>query len=289
MKNKLIKRFFPFAAAAVIAGFLLYLFWGSVDAEMTVSYDAVVLGDSIIGKEHDGSGVHYYFQEASGFTMYNGAFGGNCASAGEKDNHYSYNEESLSLCRMAEAICSRDFGVQLADIGASQVKLDYFKETMEGLAGIDFEQVDMLLLEFGFNDYSSGRRLDNPEDPYDVYTCGGAMRYAIELFQKTYPDLRIVIVTPCYCWISGYEDCTKEDFGYGTLEKYVALEKEIAAEYGVDVVDIFYGLGFNESNIFSYTQDGIHLNPEGRRVYGTFLGEKVRELPDTEEKEGNQS
>ena len=64
---------------------------------------------------------------------------------------------------MTEAVGYRDFGVLKADIAASRVKADYFEETLEQLAVADFNQADILLLEFGANDYTAGRKLDNPE------------------------------------------------------------------------------------------------------------------------------
>lgn len=286
MKDIIVKTVLPLMIAAFLCVYLLRAFYQNVDAEMTASYNVVAIGDSIIGKERDGDGVHAFFTEASGLTMYNGAFGGSCASASGDDDKYSYNEESLNLCRMAEAICQKDFGVQRADMSASRVKSWYFDEAMQELAKIDFEQVDFLLIEFGVNDYSSGRKLDNPEDLYDVYTCGGALRYALQMLQKTYPNLHLVMITPIYCWLPEHDVCTKEDFGYGTLDQFVELEREIAAAYDVDLIDMFAESGFDESNILDYTEDGEHLNEEGRRIYGAYLGERIKEMARTQKEEG---
>ncbi len=272
-------KFLSMAAALVIAGFLLLSGYRNVNAGIEDGHwDVIVLGDSIIGKEREEGTIHEYFEEYSGLTMLNAAFGGNCASVGENADRYSYHEESLSLCRLAEAACYKDFGVQKADLAASQTKADYFEDVLEELAGADLSQADILLLEFGVNDYTAGRKLDNPEDPLDVYTYGGALRYAVGLFQETYPDLEIILVTPAYCHIAEYKNCLEEDFGGGTLDRYADLEKEIAAEYGLDVIDVFYGIGFDESNIMDYTRDGMHLRSEGRPVYARFLADKIEEL-----------
>lgn len=273
------KKYLSIIAAFVMAGVLLLFGYQNVDAEIEDRHwDVVVLGDSIIGKEREEGTIHEYFEEYSGLSMLNAAFGGNCASMGENSYRYSYYEESLSLCRLAEAVCYKDFAVQKADLAASQTKAEYFEEVLAGLAAADPNQTDILLLEFGVNDYTAGRRLDNPEDRFDVYTYGGALRYAIELFREAYPNLEIILVTPAYCHIDGYENCLEEDFGGGTLDQYADMEKEIAAEYGLDVIDVFYEIGFDESNIMKYTRDGMHLRSEGRPVYARFLADKIEEL-----------
>ena len=62
------------------------------------------------------------------------------------------------------------------------------------------------------------------------------------------------------------------------------MEKEIAAEYGLDVIDVFYEIGFDESNIMKYTRDGMHLRSEGRPVYARFLADKIEELAERKSK-----
>lgn len=244
------------------------------------AWDVVVTGDSIIGKgRYDGS-VDEYFEKYSGLTMLNGAFGGNCASLGEDAGRCSEQGESITLVRLAEAICYRDFGVQRADQATELVKIEYFEESLDSLAAADFRQTKILMLSFGTNDYLSGKRPDDPEDPFNTATFGGALRYALELFEKTYPDLEVVLVTPLFCHIPGWGNCLEQRFCVGeTLDKYVETEKQIAAEYGVYVIDVFYESGIDETNYEAFTDGGgLHLNREGRELYGRFLAEKVEEL-----------
>ena len=211
--------------AFVIAGVILYFGCQSAEAERAdESWRIVALGDSIIGKEREGMAVHLCFEEYTGVPMLNAAFGGNLASAGEHADRYSYHEESLNLYALAEAVCHQDFGVQKADLAASQTRAWYFEESLGGLEKADLTQTEILLLEFGVNDYMAGKKTDNPEDPLDVNTYGGALRYSIELFQQNYPNLRIVLITPAFCHVVDRGFCTEEDFGGGTLEKYVEVE-----------------------------------------------------------------
>lgn len=267
------------AVAVLFCTFFLWSYYRSVEAGIEDrGWDVVVMGDSIIGKGRGDGSVDEYFEKYSGMTMVNGAFGGNCASVGEHADRYSYHEESINLYNLAKAACYRDFGVQWADLAASQTKVAYFEEALSELSAADLNQTRILLLAFGTNDYTTGRKLDDPDDPYNVKTYGGALRYAVELFQETYPDLKVVIVTPLFCHLSERENCFGEDFGGGTLDQYAEKEKEIAAEYGLDVIDVLEDVGINETNYEDYLEDGMHLNEAGRELYARFLAEKIRQL-----------
>lgn len=240
----------------------------------------IVTGDSIIGKERTDGTVDEYFEQYSGLTMANGAFGGNCASTRGDAGRYAHHEESITLPRLAEAICYRDFGAQWADLAASQKKIDYFKESMSRLAAADYGQAKALMLAFGTNDYLSGKALDDPENPFNTETYGGALRYAVELIQKTYPELEIILVTPMFCHIPGWGNCFEQTFyGGETLDKYAETEREIAAQYGLHVIDTLYGAGIDETNYEAYTDGGgLHLNKAGRERYARFLAEETKKL-----------
>lgn len=267
-------------AAVILAGFFLWFGYRNVEAEtQDKAWDVVVIGDSIIGKERTDGTVDGYFEEYSGMTMLNGAFGGNCASVSVYADRYSSHEESLTLKSLAEALCYRDFGVQRADLVLNQVKVQYFDEVMEQLSGVDLRRTEIILIAFGTNDYLAGKMTDNPEDPYDVRTYGGALRYAVELFRKTYPDLEIILVAPPFCHIDGHDNCFEKDFGGETLDKYVETEKQIAAEYGVYMIDALHEFDLNEENYAEYMEGGgLHLNKEGRRMYARFLAESIQEF-----------
>lgn len=271
-KRKVYKKYLSIAAAFVISGSFLYFGYRNLESETAQrSYNIVALGDSIIGKERDGSCIQARVEEYTGLSMLSGAFGGNLASRGEDADRFSQHEESLNLYAVAEAVCHRDFGVQKADLAASQTKAWYFEDALKGLEEADLNRTDILLLEFGVNDYMAGKVTDNPEDPFDIDTYGGALRYSIELFEETYPDLEIVLVTPAFCHVVDRGFCTEADFGGGMLEKYVEKEKEIAAQYGLRVIDVYHEFGMDETNVMDLTEDGMHLSHEGREAYARFL------------------
>ena len=48
-------------------------------------------------------------------------------------------------------------------------------------------------------------------------------------------------------------------------------EKEIAAQYGLRVIDVYHEFGMDETNVMDLTEDGMHLSHEGREAYARFL------------------
>lgn len=245
-------------------------------------YRIVCLGDSIIGNVRDDTSVTGVMESILGEPVLNGAFGGTCASIGNVEERPTFHEDSMNLVRLVDSISSKDFSTQLYDISSNQFGLDYFKPALFELSEVDYNQVEILFIEHGINDFSAGRPLDNPNNPKDVYTYGGALRYAIETLTNEYPEMQIVLVTPLYCYFkeNGERalDSETADFGYGPLENYVELELKIAKEYGIPCIDNFHYLGINSSNIDEFALDGIHLNKKGRSKLAKSLSNYVNSI-----------
>lgn len=265
--------------AALLTGTLLLFTYIQVYGGKKEEYRIVCLGDSIIGNVRDETSVTSVMEDILGEPVANGAFGGSCMSLANTGYRSTFYEDSINMAELAESISGKDFTSQFMDIDANHFALDYFKECLVDLSKIDYSKTEILFIEHGTNDYNSGRPLDNPGDPYDVFTFGGALRYSIERLKEAYPTMEIVLVTPTYCYfLDGYdraEDCLTSDFGYGPLENYVNLELEIGREYGLDVIDNYHNIGIDELTIDEYADDGIHLNKKGRRLLAETLADYV--------------
>ena len=150
---------------------------------------------------------------------------------------------------------------------------------MDDLSKVDFDKVKILIITHGTNDYNNGNLLDNPKDPYDEATFGGALRSSLKLLQEHYPDLRIILMTPVYCEIGtqGEFKSYNTSFGGGTLEAYVSMEQEIAAEYGVEILDAYHESGIWEENIEEYLFDYLHPNEAGNILLGNFVADYLLE------------
>lgn len=246
-----------------IAGIFLY-----VMQTKETEYKIVCLGDSIIGDVRDDTSIPAYIESMCGLATYNGGFGGTTASYTETNGRAAASQNIVSLVGLADAIAYNNFSVQNAGINR-YASSEYFPETVYGFNDIEWSEVEILVIEQGVNDYLGGVPLDNPENPYDVTSYGGALRYALRQLQTRRPDLRIILCTPTYCWLcSEGLSCQEINYGGGYLEDYVNLELQIAQEFGVEVVDNFHesGIGGDFENWSEYTIDGLHLNDAARRL-----------------------
>lgn len=249
-------------------------------------YHMVFLGDSVIGNEENGSVVQTV-GNILGMSTFNGAFGGSSLSVYKDREWGSVSSNQWCMARLAEAIAYDDWYAQLASMSyadsykdVNMQALSYFEERMNALSKIDFDEVDVLIIEHGTNDYNAGRGLDNIEEPYDTTTFGGALRYSLKLLQEAYPDMEIVLITPVYCEFGEHleQTCHDTDFGGGTLDEYVRLEQQIAAQYGVICINAYDNSGINRENAKEYLMDGLHLSDKGVRLVGEYLAKELGKL-----------
>lgn len=248
-----------------------------------MTYPILFLGDSIVGNVRDETSITSLLEQGLGVSIYNGAFGGSTMAKREALDQAASMANCISMTELAASIAAKDFSVQNAGITACAV-MEYFPEAAYGFSEIDLKGVEVIFLEHGANDYQTGVPLDNPEDPMDIYTFGGALRYVLQTLRESQPDTKIVLCTPTFIWyVHDRTDCIKREFGYGGLEAYVDLEIEIAAEYGVDVIDNYHDSGIGGADAAFeewplYTEDGLHLNERGRKLIADRIMDYMKGL-----------
>lgn len=228
----------------------------------------VMLGDSIFGQVRDESAVSEQLAVLLDREVYNGALGGTCLSCTEREGRLAYTKDSLSFAAISRSVALDDFGPQQATI-VRESATEYFPEVIDELELIDFSKVDILLVQYGVNDYHAGVDIDNPEDPYDRHTFGGALRSALTMWQEACPDVRIILLTPTYSWYEySMETCEEKNEGGGILEDYVNRELQIAEEMDVEILDVYHDFYPHEvwDDWKLYTRDGLHPNDVGRRM-----------------------
>ncbi len=252
------------------------------EEEKTQTYDMVFLGDSVIGNHAESFGVTTVMEERLGKTVFNGALGGTGMSVRQDIDWESVPGRQWSMVKLAQAIYTGDWTSQLSGVSYSEYYidmigqvLDYFYDRIQTLSRIDFEQVDILLIEHGTNDYNSGQLADNEADPFDITTYGGALRQTVTLLQERFPNLRIILVSPIYCEFIAMENakCTEMDFGGGVLDVYVEVQKNIAQEYDLEWIDLYHHSGIGPDTIDIYTYDKLHLTKEGQQLIGDLIAD----------------
>ncbi len=200
-------------------------------------------------------------------TVYNGSFTGSTISAAYANYNDGYWMDSFSLSYLAKAICSGDF-TQTMQAAYYSYDPD-FVPTVEMLENLDMSKVDIICIMYDAIDYIEKRPSDDPNDPYSIVAYTGALRTAIEEFQKAYPFIRIVVMSHTFCFSindeGNFENGDRTDLGNGTLSHYLQKELDVTSECSVSLIDNFYG-SINEDNYRDYMVDYIHFNDEGRKL-----------------------
>jgi lysophospholipase L1-like esterase len=266
---------------AVLVFVLLWVgtFHSRQEELVRTEYPVVILGDSLMGQCRDETSVAEILSGLLGKPVFNGAFGGTCMAEQSQDIAVNYTMELLSMVSLSKALEADDFGVQQTVRGRRAVT-DYFADTIDDLECIDFQQVETLILAFGINDYHAGIPLDNPDNPKDESTYGGALRSVLESLQKSYPHMKIVLATPTYAWYRANGlTCEEYDTGSVFLEGYVEQELAIGREYGVQTIDLYHDVYPHEvwEDWERYTEDGLHPNEDGRRLLAGILAEGLQQ------------
>ena len=254
---------------------LLLLFFPGDREYQRIPYDVVFLGDSVYGLCRDETSIPARLQEKTGLKCYNGGLGGTVLGRADAGRRLGYTKDSISAAGLVRSFVVKDFGVQRT-VHIREAATDYFEDTLGDLGQIDFDQVKILFIGSGLNDYHSGNPVESVENPYDEYTYCGAIRSIVRELREAYPDLRIIFITPPYTWYTVPElTCEEYDLGGGVLEDYVNAEIGLCQALDVEVIDIYHDYYPHEKweDLYLYTDDGLHPNDAGREKIAQTIAE----------------
>ena len=132
------------------------------------------------------------------------------------------------------------------------------------------EDADAVVVFGGTNDFGHGNgKLGTPSDPATAeYTFYGAMRSLCLRLIRRYPTKPIVFLTPLH---RKSEDATINEIKIPCrpLCDYVAVIREVCAEYSIPVLDLFAAAGIQpkiEEQRAAYCPDGLHPNDRGAEL-----------------------
>lgn len=271
------KKIISYVVISVLlfAAIFFLTFQGRGTAGERQSVKLVIFGDSVFGMIRTEEGIPDKISALTGMSVYNAALGGTCVARSNTAHRLAYQKDSLSLAGLADSLEADDFGVQQTT-RIRESSTEYFEESIDGLAAIDFSEVETVLIQHGLNDFYSGIPIRNEANPYDEYTFAGALRTFLTVLQEKYPDIRIVLATPTYSWhIYSGKTCEEYNVGYGNMAAYIQEEIEIAEEFGVEMIDLFHDYFPHEqwADWEKYTLDGLHPNEEGRAMIAKTIAE----------------
>ena len=235
----------------------------------------VNFGDSIFGNARPPKDVSTYLSNETGATVHNVAFGG--CRMGKRSGNWDY----FSMYRLADAIATGDWSLQDDAINYSD-RTSYAETPLALLKSIDFNDVDAITIAYGTNDFTGKNAIDDVTNKYNTDTFAGALRYSIERIQSAYPNIEIILCTPTYrFWMDSdgafIDDSSTRIINGSKLTDFVQKTRDVANEYGLTVIDNYYGCGIDNSNRTECfpSKDGTHPNETGRKMIAEYMAKEL--------------
>ena len=236
----------------------------------------VNFGDSIFGNYRDTNNtdksISAYIAEKTGAKVYNAGFGG-CRMA----THSQY-WDAFSMDSLADAIVTGNWTPQETAIANQSALPTYFSDTVEMLKGIDWNNIDVITIGYGTNDYTGNVALADFKE---------SLRYSLRTILTAYPHLQIIVVSPMWRWfiVSGaYSHCSDDEASKNSngniLPDFVVACEEVAKEYHVPYLDTYYDMGINRYNYLHYfaSSDGTHPMNNGREMRARYISNKLLQI-----------
>ena len=231
----------------------------------------VIVGDSQFGNFTGTDGMAYLLSQKMHANVYNLAIGGKTASVDPEEEGNADVDTWEEACgvSMVEAICGLADPLEVFDVWEYQRNVFY---------SCDFSKTDIFIIEFGANDYLSGREMYSQLNPTTYFSYWGALEYMINDLREAYPDAQILVCTPTYAqfWESGTgaflgDSYTVSNY-YGTLFNYAQTAMNIVGEHtNVTVVNTYQNADIDIYSAPDDLLDGIHLTESGREKYVSLL------------------
>jgi lysophospholipase L1-like esterase len=243
------------------------------DEDKDYDMQIVILGDSIMDNDRTESGIASIIGEQCNAKVYNMAMGGTTAALLPNDQYNYATWDSRCMLGVVNAILGN-------------INTDIFDDYAAGtiLKECDFSKTDYFILEYGVNDFLTGQI---PQSRYleggdtlavdAVHTYTGALENAVTLLQDNFPDAKILLIAPHYCQIFNgttfVGDGYSVDYGWGPLVSFARGTGYIYEQHkdeNVIFFNAFEDSGINAETAEKYLEDGVHLTPEGNRVYAEY-------------------
>ncbi|MBQ9438168.1 MAG: SGNH/GDSL hydrolase family protein, partial [Lachnospiraceae bacterium] len=211
----------------------------------------VAFGDSMWDNFREEDGIAAKLADFnSNYEVYNMAFGASTATRLENNSH---NTDKKTLTTLVDIACKHEGNV---------VPESYTRNAIEKC---NFLRTNYFVIAYGINDLFENSPIYNPYFSPDKTCYTGALTYAVQQLKSTYPNVRVVIVSPTY--ING-----NPTNRYGSVDDYKKAAAEVASKEGALYFDPVTALGMTTSNANDFLEDGVHLNAEARAAYAEALG-----------------
>lgn len=247
--------------------------YGTVNSKSNTGR-VVIIGDSIMCNDIDGDSIATLFAQNSGFAVEDYSIGGTCATSVNKDNQIDYYMDMLNFLNIASFIVTGNLTSIYDDAATIEMSSPTCVEKMKSISGINFDEVDYLIVNYGVNDALQGVTAKS-EYLYDTNTFGGCMRKGIEEIHEKYPDLIIIVNGMNYYYfntVRNGKNVRLDAINDGYLTAYNREMAEIASEYdNVFYFDIADKLVIDSQNVSDYLCDGVHYSSDAKYEFVDYL------------------
>lgn len=142
------------------------------------------------------------------------------------------------------------------------------KNTIDTINSIDFSTVDVITIMYDSTDFYMGNLEYDGVKYKNIQSFSGNIYAGIELIQKTYPHIRIIVLSPTFTYSlddnGDYVD-SELNYKYIPLSSYAMILERVSYLLGVTFVDNFYG-SVNANNASDYLENHYQLNDHGREL-----------------------
>lgn len=143
------------------------------------------------------------------------------------------------------------------------------KQVYDTLTTLDFNTVDVVTVMYDATDYLLGHEMYDDANSTNIQQFTGDLEAGIELLQRTYPNIRIIVMSPTYAYAvdedGNYVSSDIYTYGQDVLSTYSIKEYASCSSRSVSFIDNLYGT-ITEDNAKDYLVDNLHLNVEGRKL-----------------------
>lgn len=230
------------------------------------------LGDDIFSYGDSSTSIASYVGAQTDAVIYNCGFSGSTMASVCAPFTPEYCNDAFSFVRIASAIASNDFSLIDEYKYGADIYTPEFEDAITTLESIDFNQLDILIIDYGTHDYQQEIIMTNVNNLSASNSYSGALILGVQKLQEAYPHLRIAVVSPTFCFYDeGNGTLTGGDIRrVGETEDHLAGYISAIASACVDplyitFLDCYLGSSLNVQTAQQYMDDAIHVKPVIRK------------------------
>lgn len=228
--------------------------------------NVVVLGDQSVANPEDPTSISSLIAQKTGAQVTTLALPESTISLQVPSFTLETAEDAYSFYYLATSMAGGKRGGYELQLSA----LDYIENPepymtfLEDLRAIAFDEVDILILSYGLNDYLQGQPMTGNEiyidQPYGTMdSLCGALDSGLASLHERYPYMQIILSSPTYCRVPSSDGeqigADMYSYGNGTLGDYVANCKSVAQLQQTSFVDNYFISEFNGENYEGYLEE----------------------------------